>query len=127
MQTRNALYISSEGAVDGNYNGNAMMIADDGSAYNVPPNYASKSRLVEGDRMTLYILYDGTYRYKTVRPAERIRFQARYLGHNRVEDEEGREFLLLPATVTYHRLREDELVCCATSWNSEYAAVEALG
>lgn len=57
-----------EGVFDGQ-----NMIGTDGKKYAVPPNYASKSKLVEGDRMKLTIGFDGSFIYKQIGPIDRVR------------------------------------------------------
>ena len=59
---------SVEGVFDG-----TTMIGADGVRYDVPTNYASKSRLVEGDILKLTIGVDGDYTYKQIGPVERQR------------------------------------------------------
>jgi hypothetical protein len=49
------------------------MIGADGHSYAVPPNYASKSRLVEGDILKLTIRSDGTFLFKQIGPIARKR------------------------------------------------------
>lgn len=58
----------TEGVFDGE-----RMVGNDGQTYPVPPNYASKSKLVEGDVLKLSIRTDGTFVFKQVRPVERKR------------------------------------------------------
>lgn len=57
-----------EGVFDGE-----NMIGPDGKQYNVPANYASKSKLVEGDILKLAITGSGTFIYKQIGPIERAR------------------------------------------------------
>lgn len=57
-----------EGVFDG-----IEMIGSDGRAYPVPSNYASKSRLVEGDVLKLTVRADGAFLFKQVGPVERRR------------------------------------------------------
>ena len=52
-----------EGVFDGQ-----NMVGPDGKLYSVPANYASKSKLVEGDMMKLTISPDGSFIYKQVGP-----------------------------------------------------------
>ena len=58
--------------LEGHFNGEKM-IGDDGKEYNVPPNYASKSKLVTGDRMKLTITPQGAFIYKQIGPINRKR------------------------------------------------------
>ena len=55
-----------EGVFDGQ-----IMIDQDGKNYPVPANYASKSKLVEGDIMKLTITPEGKFLYKQIGPVER--------------------------------------------------------
>jgi hypothetical protein len=57
-----------EGVFDGQ-----VMIGTDGKQYPVPANYASKSKLVEGDMRNLTITPDGSFVYKQIGPVERKR------------------------------------------------------
>ena len=55
-----------EGAFDGQ-----IMFGTDGKQYPVPANYASKSKLVEGDHLKLTITPEGSFIYKQIGPIER--------------------------------------------------------
>jgi hypothetical protein len=55
-----------EGVFDGQ-----NMVGSDGKKYPVPANYASKSKLVEGDVLKLTILEDGSFIYKQIGPIQR--------------------------------------------------------
>ncbi|EKD46336.1 MAG: 50S ribosomal protein L7/L12 [uncultured bacterium] len=55
-----------EGVFDGQ-----NMIGPDGKQYPVPANYASKSKLVEGDILKLTIAQDGSFIFKQIGPIER--------------------------------------------------------
>lgn len=90
-----------EGVFDGQ-----NMIGPDGKQYPVPANYASKSKLVEGDVLKLTIADDGSFIYKQIGPVERRKI----LG-NLVQDErgeyrvvaEGKPFKVLLASLTYFK------------------------
>src|SRR5262245_39908864 len=62
----------SEGGkiIEGVFDGQNMM-GPDGKQYPVPANYASKSKLVEGDVLKLTIADDGSFIYKQIGPIER--------------------------------------------------------
>ncbi|MFH1253383.1 MAG: hypothetical protein V1664_03580 [Candidatus Uhrbacteria bacterium] len=64
--------ISGSRVIEGVFDGQAM-IGSDGKSYAVPPNYASKSRLVEGDMLKLTIKKDGSFLFKQIGPIERSR------------------------------------------------------
>src|SRR5207245_5044208 len=56
--------------VEGTFDGQDMVGAD-GKSYPVPANYASKSKLVQGDQLKLIIGDDGAFTYKQIGPVER--------------------------------------------------------
>ena len=56
--------------IEGKFDGENL-IADDGSCYRVPANYASKSRLVEGDALVLKIDENGSFVFKQINPMPR--------------------------------------------------------
>lgn len=58
-----------EGVFDG-----LSLVAEDGTTYEVPANYAAKSRLVAGDRLKK-ILEDGKEIYKQIQKAERKKLE----------------------------------------------------
>lgn len=53
------------------------MIGPDGKTYPVPANYASKSKLVEGDTLKLTIATNGSFIYKQIGPIERKKLIAK--------------------------------------------------
>src|SRR6201989_2177646 len=55
-----------EGVFDGQ-----NMVGSDGKTYPVPANYASKSKLVQGDILKLTIADDGAFLYKQIGPIAR--------------------------------------------------------
>ena len=59
-----------EAVIEGVFNGSEM-VGNDGQTYQIPPNYASKSKLVEGDVLKLTIVADGSYVFKQIQPVER--------------------------------------------------------
>jgi hypothetical protein len=56
--------------VQGTFDGQ-IMIGTDGKQYPVPANYASKSKLVEGDMLKLTITDNGMFLYKQIGPVNR--------------------------------------------------------
>jgi hypothetical protein len=70
-----------ERIIEGVFNGEKM-VGPDGKEYAVSPNYASKSKIVEGDMMKLTITNNGKFIFKQIGPVERkTRFTA--LGRTR--------------------------------------------
>ncbi len=68
--TRNTSEEVSGKVVEGVFDGQKM-VGPDGKEYPVPANYASKSKLVEGDILKLTIADDGSFIYKQIGPIER--------------------------------------------------------
>lgn len=64
--------ISDDGTIiEGIFNGEDML-GPNNKIYPVPANYASKSKLVEGDRLKLTIASDGSFVFKQIAPVKRI-------------------------------------------------------
>ncbi|HSI21033.1 MAG TPA: hypothetical protein VLA04_05045 [Verrucomicrobiae bacterium] len=93
-----------DAGIDGTFDGEKMVDAE-GKTYQVPPNYASKSKLVEGDPLKLYITRDGKYVYKQLGPVERttvpgtLRLEG---SHYVIDADDGNSYNVLTACVTYY-------------------------
>jgi len=115
-----------EGVFDGQ-----VMIGTDGKQYPVPANYASKSKLVEGDMLKLTITPDGSFVYKQIGPVERKRVigivSQDDLG-NFVVIAEGKIYRVLLASVTYFKADMNDEVTIVVPRDSEtvWAAIENL-
>ncbi len=114
-----------EGVFDGQ-----NMVGPDGKLYSVPANYASKSKLVEGDLLKLTISPDGSFIYKQIGPVERERIVG-VLTKDEQTDEfrvlsRGQYFRILLASVTYFKadLGDEIVVLVPKSTPSTWAAVE---
>ncbi|MEF3691622.1 MAG: hypothetical protein V3574_01030 [Candidatus Moraniibacteriota bacterium] len=122
--------ISSEDegeVVFGTFDGQ-IMIGDDGKQYPVPANYASKSKLVEGDMLKLTI-NDGNFLYKQVGPVERknlIGIAGQDEGGNYFVISEGVPYKILLASITYFKIEPgDEVVITVPAGkDSVWAAIE---
>ncbi len=81
-----------EGVFDGQ-----VMIGPDGKSYPVPANYASKSKLVEGDIMKLTIAEDGGFVYKQIGPTPRRQIIGTLVQHDGAYyvEANGREYRIL--------------------------------
>lgn len=91
--------------IEGVFNGE-FMIGPDGKQYNVPSNYASKSKLVEGDIMKLTITPNGTFLYKQIGPIERERIVGELLQEedgNFYVTYQGNKWRVLTASATYYK------------------------
>ncbi len=116
-----------EGVFDGQ-----NMVGADGKKYSVPANYASKSKLVEGDGLKLTILQDGTFVYKQIKPLERKRL----IGELIIDEESGeyrvvannKAYKVLNASITYFKGEPGDRVTLLVPKDKEssWAAVENL-
>lgn len=116
-----------EGVFDGQ-----NMIGPDGKQYSVPANYASKSKLIEGDVLKLTIQVNGTFVYKQIGPCDRNRLKGIL-----VKDEEtgsfqvladGKKYKVILASVTYFKGEEGDEVAILVPKDkaSTWAAVENI-
>lgn len=115
-----------EGSFDGQH-----MIGTDGRQYPVPPNYASKSKLVEGDMLKLTITPDGSFVYKQIGPVERrhvigVVTQDDHGNHYIVAD--GKPYRVLLASITYFKALPGDEAAIVTprDLDSDWAAVENI-
>ena len=98
--------------IHGEFDGEHMK-GEDGQLYPVPANYASKSKLVEGDKLKLAIEPDGAFVYKQVGPIDRTRvrgvFDINEQGQYVVKSED-KEYRLLLASVTFYHIDRGDTV-----------------
>ncbi|PIR74373.1 MAG: hypothetical protein COU35_02905 [Candidatus Magasanikbacteria bacterium CG10_big_fil_rev_8_21_14_0_10_47_10] len=108
------------------------MVAQDGNEYPLSPNYASKSKLVEGDLLKLTIDENGRLIYKQIGPIVRrhvggsLLYDAPNKQWNAVVD--GRQYKILTAAITFHRGEIGDALTCVIpdDGESEWAAIEHL-
>lgn len=116
-----------EGAFDGQ-----NMVGPDGKQYSVPANYASKSKLVEGDVLKLTITRDGSFIYKQIGPIQRQRLIGQL-----VRDEgtgefkvmvDGRGYKVLLASITYFKgeVGDEVVILVPQDGETRWAAVENI-
>ncbi len=133
-----AMEVGSEGGsrygtvVEGVFDGQHM-IGPDGKSYTIPANYASKSKLVEGDILKLTIGHDGSFIYKQIGPVARKHQQGTLVfdetsGGWKVVVQGGRSWRLLTASVTYYKGQPGDTVIALTPehMTSSWAAVETV-
>lgn len=90
-----------EGVFDGQ-----NMVGPDGKQYPVPANYASKSKLIEGDVLKLTIAEDGSFIYKQIGPIERRKILGILVQDEKGEYRvvaEGKPYKVLLASLTYFK------------------------
>ena len=114
-----------EGVFDGQ-----KMAGPDGKEYPVPANYASKSKLVEGDILKLTIADDGSFIYKQIGPVDRTQIIGTLTQHDGAYyvEANGKEYRILLASVTYFRINVgDQVTIIVPTDNADatWAAVEA--
>lgn len=114
----------------GIFDGQIMLDETSGKPYPVPANYASKSKLVEGDLMKLTISDNGRFVYKQIGPVERKTVIGTLIYHDDkyFVEVNGKEYNILYASVTYFQLKEGSqvsVVIPANDENATWAAVEA--
>lgn len=114
-----------EGVFDGQ-----KMAGPDGKEYPVPANYASKSKLVEGDILKLTIADDGSFIYKQIGPVDRTQVIGTLTQHDGAYyvEANGKEYRILLASVTYFRINVGDQVTIIVPTDNQdatWAAVEA--
>ena len=114
-----------EGVFDGQ-----NMVGSDAKTYPVPANYASKSKLVQGDILKLTIADDGAFMYKQIGPVAR----KQVVGTLNLENGHyfvtvgNKNYRVLLASVTYFKVKPGDQVSVnipEDDVNSEWAALEA--
>ncbi len=114
-----------EGVFDGQ-----NMVGSDSKTYPVPANYASKSKLVQGDILKLTIAEDGAFLYKQIGPVAR----KQVVGTLNLENGHyfvtvgNKNYRVLLASVTYFKVKPGDQVSVnipEDDANSEWAALEA--
>lgn len=114
-----------EGVFDGQ-----NMVGSDGKTYPVPANYASKSKLVQGDILKLTIADDGAFLYKQIGPIPR----KQVVGMLKLENGHyfvtvgAKDFRVLLASVTYFKAKPGDQVSVNLPEDdsaAEWAALEA--
>src|SRR6185312_14722535 len=114
-----------EGVFDGQ-----NMVGSDGKTYPVPANYASKSKLVQGDILKLTIAEDGSFLYKQIGPIPRKQVVGALIlenGHYFV-DVNSKKYRVLLASVTYFKAKPGDQVSVNVPEDdsaAEWAALEA--
>jgi hypothetical protein len=113
-----------EGVFDGQ-----NMIGPDNKQYPVPANYASKSKLVEGDVLKLTIADDGSFIYKQIGPVDRKKMIGLLLQDETGDYKviaEGKTFRVLLASLTYFKAQagDEVTVVVPQDGDTQWAAVE---
>lgn len=116
-----------EGVFDGE-----RMIGEDGRKYAVPANYASKSKLVEGDLLRLSIDGAGHFIFKQRGPIDRQRLVGTLVYDEQMDEwrvmANGERYRVLTASVTYYEgeAGDEVVVLVPRNTPSSWAAVENI-
>ncbi len=124
----NGFAVNTSGTViEGVFDGESM-IGQDGKRYPVPPNYASKSKLISGDILKLTIADTGSFVYKQIGPVERVQTLGtlKKIGNDYTVHTEAGEFRVLTASVTYFKAEPGDQITLIVPAGSKagWAALE---
>lgn len=117
--------------IEGVFNGEKM-VGPDGKEYAVSANYASKSKLVEGDIMKLTIRNDGSFLYKQIGPIARKRIVGKleYDTDNQkwTVNADGTHYKILTASVTFYKgaPNNEVIILIPENGKSDWGAVENI-
>jgi len=126
--TRDLEMVGAERVIEGVFDGEKM-IANDGQEYIIPANYASKSKLVEGDILKLTINKRGDFLYKQIGPVERKKIVG-VLGIDKNGDyfvtADKKKWKVISASVTYFKGQpgDEAVILVPLDAVSKWAAVE---
>ncbi|MBM3231644.1 hypothetical protein FJZ28_04980 [Candidatus Peregrinibacteria bacterium] len=115
--------------VEGVFDGQNMVDAA-GQSYPVPANYASKSKLVEGDGMKLTITDEGKFIYKQIAPVKRrtvVGVLIQEDGQYKVLAE-GKAYRVLLASVTFYRAEvgDQVTILLPADLQAKWGGIEAV-
>ncbi len=129
MEKARTLGITEQGKViEGVFDGQNM-VGPDGKQYPVPANYASKSKLVEGDVLKLTISDDGSFIYKQIAPVERRKILGMLIQDDKGDYQvvaEGKPYKVLLASLTYFKAEagDEVTIVLPQEGDPQWAAVE---
>lgn len=122
---------TGETIIEGVFNGEKM-VGEDGKEYNVSQNYASKSKMVEGDMLKLTITNGGKYIYKQIGPIERKRITGELVKDTNNNQwavlVDGKTYKILQASVTFYKANAGDNVTILVPEHgpSSWGAVDAV-
>ena len=112
-----------EGVFDGQ-----NMIGSDEKQYPIPVNYASKSKLVEGDILKLTVEPDGSFLYKQIGPVDRKKVIGKVIkdGIELKIEAENKKYKVLNASLTYFQAEKGDQVTIVVPKDKEssWASIE---
>ncbi len=114
-----------EGIFDG-----VRMVADDGGQFPIPANYASKSKLVEGDRLKLSIKPNGAFIFKQIEMIPRRAVNGKLIldGNQYKVLTPQREYNILYASVTFYKgkIGDDVTILIPEEIDASWGAVDNI-
>jgi len=123
-------YEGKEGKIVEGFFDGENMIARDNKKYPIPPNYASKSKLVTGDLLKLTITPDGTFLFKQIGPVDRKKIigEVKESSGRYYVDSENKKYNVLFASITYFKIKPGDKVTIVVPKDeeSDWAAIENL-
>ncbi len=126
-KTETEIVTEGQKAIEGVFDGENM-VGDDGKKYPVPANYASKSKLVEGDLLKLTIADNGSFIYKQIGPVARKMVRGILTEENGEYHimGEGKDYRVILASVTYYRAKpgDEVTIVIPEAGDSVWAAIE---
>lgn len=101
----------------------------DGNKFYMPPNYASKSKLLEGDELVLRFMEDGGYIYKQIGPKP-YKIATGHLNLNKnhyIVEHQDKVYKVLTASVTFYKLNVGDKVIIRVPLNekAKWVAIES--
>ncbi|PIR66788.1 MAG: hypothetical protein COU51_02120 [Parcubacteria group bacterium CG10_big_fil_rev_8_21_14_0_10_36_14] len=117
--------------IEGVFAGDKMVGAD-GASYNIPQNYASKSKLLEGDILKLTVTPSGNFIYKQVGHVPRKRLMGELIVDEEQEEywvaTESEKWRVLKASATYFKGQTGDRVAFLLPEDApaKWAAVENI-
>lgn len=122
--------IEDGSVIQGTFDGQ-IMIGSDGKHYPVPANYASKSKLVQGDMLKLTITSDGSFIYKQIGPIDRkhaIGVVTQDENGNYFIIADGKAYHVLLASITYFHAEpgDEAAIMIPRDMNATWCAIENI-
>jgi len=122
---------TGEKIIEGVFNGE-QMVDGDGKEHKVSANYASKSKMVEGDLLKLIITNNGKFIYKQIAPIARKRITGELVadpsGNQWIVMAEGKPYKILTASVSFYKGKsgDDVSILVAEDGMSSWGAVDNI-
>lgn len=112
--------------IPGTFTGQNMH-GEDGRIYPIPPNYASKSKLLVGDKLKLIIDEDSSFIFKQIEPVPRKRVMG-VVAENGTIEADGKSYKIISQSLTHFKaeIGDEAVILVPTEMESEWAALENI-